>query len=115
MEKQKQSFNLASMVYKTLLIGVIVICGILGVIGLVLPIIPGVLFLCIAAMLLAKLSSRFAYYLKQNAWVQKWQRRSRSFKTLDTMHRIKLSFWMTAKSLVDGAEHLWQKTQIKAK
>ncbi len=38
------------------------ICLLFGVIGLVLPIIPGIVFLAIGAMLLGKVSSRFAHF-----------------------------------------------------
>lgn len=110
-EKGGSSPTFGQLIRKTMLIAVIGICLILGVIGLILPVIPGILFLLIGAVLLSKLSTRFAGYLKQNTWAQKWQRRGNSFRQLNNGHKLKLSFLMAAKSLVDSMESVWQKLQ----
>lgn len=109
--KHSSTSTFAQLIRKTVLIAVIGICLILGVIGLVLPVIPGILFLFIGAMLLSKLSTRFASYLKQNTWAQKWQKKGDSFQRMNNGHRLKLSFLMAAKSLVDSMESVWQKLQ----
>ena len=45
--------------------GVIVVCLLLGFAGLILPLIPGLLFLAIAALVAAKFSPRFAETLRE--------------------------------------------------
>jgi len=112
--KRGSGTTFAQLIRKTAMIAVIGICLILGVIGLILPVIPGILFLFIGAVLLSKLSPRFAGLLKQNTWAQKWQRRAGSFRQMNNGHRLKLSFLMAAKSLVDSMESLWQKLQRTA-
>lgn len=113
-KKPSSSLTLNQIVLKAVLVVVIGVCLVLGVIGLILPVIPGILFLFIGAILLSKLSTRFASYLKQNTWAQKWQRRGDSFRKLNNAHRLKLSFLMAAKSAVDSMESVWQKLQSTA-
>ena len=60
------SLSFKQIIGKAVLVVVIGLCLILGIIGLILPVIPGILFLFIDATLLSKLSTRFASYLKQN-------------------------------------------------
>ena len=60
------SLSFKQIIVKAVLVVVIGLCLILGIIGLILPVIPGILFLFIGAILLSKLSTRFASYLKQN-------------------------------------------------
>jgi uncharacterized membrane protein YbaN (DUF454 family) len=109
--KQGSNTAFAQLIRKTAMMAAIGICLILGVIGLVLPVIPGILFLFIGAMLLSKLSTRFAGLLKQNTWAQKWQRRAGSFRQMNNARTLKLSFLIAAKSLVDSMESVWQKLQ----
>ena len=47
--------NLGNLIVKTILIVAIAACAIIGLAGLLLPIIPGILFLCLAAMLVRHL------------------------------------------------------------
>jgi uncharacterized membrane protein YbaN (DUF454 family) len=110
-EKPDTSNTFALLIHKTVQIMLIGVCLILGVIGLILPVLPGILFLFIGAMLLSKFSTRFAGLLKQNTWAQKWQRRAGSFRQLNNRHKLKLSFLIAAKSLVDSIESVWQKLQ----
>ena len=48
-------FNLSSLLVQTLLLLAIAVCAVIGLAGLLLPIIPGILFLCLAAMLVRHL------------------------------------------------------------
>ena len=48
-------FNLSSLLVQTLLLLAIAVCAVIGLAGLLLPIIPGILFLCLAAMLIRRL------------------------------------------------------------
>jgi uncharacterized membrane protein YbaN (DUF454 family) len=53
-------------VAKTLAIALFLVCLVLGLIGIVLPIIPGLLFLAIAALICARHSPAFARWLHRN-------------------------------------------------
>ena len=46
--------SLTSWLLRGLLLVAIAVCAIIGVAGLLLPIIPGILFLCLAALLLRR-------------------------------------------------------------
>ncbi|MFK7865503.1 MAG: DUF454 family protein [Pseudohongiellaceae bacterium] len=109
-KKQAQAKSgIGQFIRKAILITLTGICLVLGVIGLVLPIIPGILFLFLAACFLAKLSSRFANRFNQNRFARKWKNRGDAFKQLSAGERIKLSFLYTAKSIVDSVDSLWQR------
>lgn len=83
------------------LVGIFVL---LGIVGLVLPIIPGILFLFLAALLLAKVSSRFDAMLNRNREMRYWRRRWDTTSALPLMQRVKLSFWVIARAAVNGVE-----------
>lgn len=76
----------------------------LGLVGLILPIIPGILFLFLAALLLAKVSRRFDAMLNRNRDMRYWRRRWDSSNSLPLTQRLKLSFWVAARALVNGVE-----------
>ncbi len=76
----------------------------LGLVGLVLPIIPGILFLFLAALLLAKVSRRFDTMLNRNKDMRYWRRRWDTSSSLPLMQRLKLSFWVAARAVVNGVE-----------
>lgn len=113
-EKHKPKTTISQLVRKAMLSAAIAICLILGVIGLILPVIPGILFLFLGAMLLSKLSARFANYLKKYSWAQKWQSRGDSFSQMSNIQRLKLSGLMAAKSLVDSMESAWQRLRMSS-
>lgn len=89
-------------VWRVLCCIAICICLFLGVIGIVLPIIPGLLFLAIAAYLATKMSKRFASAFDENDRVKRMKRKWRSTGGLSMNQRVKLSFWVAAKSVVDS-------------
>lgn len=82
----------------------VLLCFVLGVAGLILPIIPGLLFLAIAALIVAK----------SFPWTERWLRRNgRLGGYLDRTDRfLGLSFWQQTqigglvllKALLDGLE-----------
>ena len=86
-----------------LLVGLFVV---IGIIGLVLPIIPGIVFLTLAALLLAKVSSRFAQFLEDQPLWHKLRRNWRSVRVLSVGQRIKLMALYCARSTVDAMESL---------
>jgi uncharacterized membrane protein YbaN (DUF454 family) len=87
-----------------LCIAAIVVCLLLGVVGLVLPIIPGLLFLFIAAVLLTRVSSRFANAMEQHHGFSKSMRFVRSAQHLSIGEQIKLSGLVLVKSVISGID-----------
>ena len=91
---------------KLIAAGVILVCLLLGLAGLVLPLIPGLLFLCVAAVVAAKLSPRFAATLRQNDTLRGYLDRTEGFENLSLGDKIKLGALLFAKVLIDGVAFL---------
>ena len=89
---------------KVICIALIACFLVVGLIGLVLPIIPGFIFLFIAAILLARISSRFDSILKRNSTVQGWMKHADTISGLSFSQRIRLSFWMSARIITSAIE-----------
>lgn len=85
-------------------IALVVIVGfvLLGIIGLILPIIPGVLFLFLAALLLTRVSRRASAYAHSQPWFRKHLQSWRASAGLSWGQRARLSFWVAAKAVVQG-------------
>ncbi|GAB5501220.1 MAG: hypothetical protein PsegKO_35310 [Pseudohongiellaceae bacterium] len=77
------------------------ICLLFGVIGLVLPIIPGIVFLAIGAMLLGKVSSRFAHFPLRR-WPRSGDRYLQASAALSLTDRLRLGGWVIARGLMNG-------------
>lgn len=75
----------------------------LGLIGLVLPIIPGIVFLLLALYVLTRISGRFASLANRNSLIRRSFRRLGHVRTLPAVDVVKLSFWVTARGIVNGA------------
>ncbi|MGA1742238.1 MAG: DUF454 family protein [Pseudohongiellaceae bacterium] len=65
-ENQYKSSRLNSLLAKLLALMFVLICLAVGVVGLILPIIPGLLFLAIAAMIAARHSPSLDRWLRKN-------------------------------------------------
>jgi uncharacterized membrane protein YbaN (DUF454 family) len=91
---------------KLIAAGVIVVCLLLGLAGLILPLIPGLLFLAIAALVAAKFSPRFAETLRQNETMRGYLDRTEGFADLPLDQKIKLAGLLVVKALIDGVAYL---------
>jgi uncharacterized membrane protein YbaN (DUF454 family) len=91
---------------KLIAAGVIVVCLLLGFAGLILPLIPGLLFLAIAAVVAAKLSPRFAETLRQNETLRGYLDRTEGFAALPLDQKIKLAGLLFVKAIIDGVAFL---------
>ncbi|MCI5108040.1 MAG: DUF454 family protein [Pseudomonadales bacterium] len=92
----------ASLLIKAGLLLLAALCLLIGVVGIVLPIIPGILFLGLGAWLLARVSGRAAASLEaQPAWhrARRFWLRSRHLGIVGKMH---LAVLLLGKSLVDS-------------
>lgn len=94
------------MLRKTLLLMAGVALGALGLIGLVLPFMPGVLFLVAAAVCLslasrrlgARLEARLAHHPRYREALGHW----RSARHLPRWQRARLGFWLAARCMIPG-------------
>ena len=87
---------------KLIACGVIVVCLLLGLAGLILPLIPGLLFIAIAALVAAKLSPRFAETLRQNDTLRGYLDRTEGFAGLPLDKKLRLAGLLFVKMLIDG-------------
>ncbi|MDK1023599.1 MAG: DUF454 family protein [Gammaproteobacteria bacterium] len=80
------------------------VCIVLGLIGLIIPVIPGVIFLAIAAIFLARVSTRMDRWVKSSPFMSNTQSRMDSMAELDWPDRARLSLWYAAYGLVKVGE-----------
>jgi len=73
----------------------------LGLLGLVLPIIPGLLFLLLALYVLTRLSRRFAFIANRNSWLRRALRRVGHVRTLQPVDQLRLAFWVSARGVLN--------------
>lgn len=99
--KDKQSMHwLTKSAYLVIIAGL----AVLGVIGLVLPIIPGLVFLFLAVLLLTRISARFNSMAGGHSGFRHLRRRWHAMNMLQVRDRIKLGFWYCAGATIRGAE-----------
>lgn len=106
MNYQEESADELPFFVKALLMFIVGIFVIIGLVGLILPIIPGILFLALAAWLMSKVSSRFADRLEESPIWLKIRRYWQSISFLSITQQVKLSFLVLARSVVDGVDSL---------
>ena len=71
---------------------------VLGLIGLVIPILPGVLFLILAAVCFSATSPKFQARLERHPAWRGWRLRWRESRGLPLIRRMQLAFWLTAEA-----------------
>ncbi len=91
---------------KLIACGVIVVCLLLGFAGLILPLLPGLLFIAIAAMVAAKLSPKFGDMLRQNDTLRGYLDRTDGFVELPPAQKLQLAGLLFLKMLIDGVSLL---------
>lgn len=74
----------------------------LGLIGLLIPILPGFLFLIMAAVCVAALSPRFERRLARHPAWRGWQLRWRQSRGLPLYRRLQLAFWLSAEAVMQS-------------
>lgn len=84
---------------------IVVIIGfvIIGVIGLLLPVIPGVVFLFLAVLLATRVSRRVSKAAHANPWFREHMHTWKTSSQLPVGRKLMLSVLLFAKGLVDGA------------
>lgn len=104
MQTQTPAFD--NVTTKLIAAGVIAVCLLIGLAGLILPLIPGLLFLGIAAIVAAKVSPRFGETLRRNATLRAYLDRTEGFGNLPLEDKLKLAGLLTLKALIDGVAFL---------
>ena len=104
------------MLYKlggALLVGCLLI---LGVIGLIMPVIPGILFLFLALFVMTKLSRRAAAYAESKPWFRYHLRHLQAASGLSLSARVKLGALIAMRGAVQGVEAVlfWCKRRLRA-
>ena len=88
-------------VVKGLLLILALLLGSIGVIGLLLPIIPGIVFLALAAWVMSHVSAEFAGQLHSHVLWQKTRRRWGYVGELSAIQCLKLSLLLASRSLLN--------------
>lgn len=95
-------------VSKLLLAVLALICLAVGLLGLVLPLIPGLLFLLLAALCIARLSPALEARVKGLPGARAWSGHSDHLSGLSVADKCRYGFWMTLKVVVDTLERGWR-------
>jgi uncharacterized membrane protein YbaN (DUF454 family) len=85
---------------KVIYIVIAVICTMLGVAGLILPIIPGFLFILGAVYCLSKVSSRFKTWADSQVVLRELQKKVARMNTVDIRTRGKIFALMTMDMMI---------------
>ncbi|MFT4862263.1 MAG: uncharacterized membrane protein YbaN (DUF454 family) [Pseudohongiellaceae bacterium] len=115
MKKHNTAAGGKSLAYRAALVAVISVCVVLGVIGLILPIIPGLLFLALAVMLASKLSNRIARWANKVPLFRRWSKPGYAVDDLSTAQRLKLAFWFSARYTVDSLSTISRRLHPRGK
>jgi len=101
------------MIRKLLLLLAGLVLAALGLIGLVLPVLPGLLFLAAAAFCLSLASQRLRHridgHLERHPRVRRARRRWEAGRSLPVWHRLRLGFWLSLSALLPASG--WPKTR----
>ncbi len=85
------------------LVGLLVVALLLlGLVGLVLPFIPGLLFLVVAAVLVSRNFPSIDAWLRRNRAFGRHMEWADTFYALPLTEKVQLGFWVCVKIAVDG-------------
>jgi hypothetical protein len=76
------------------------VCIVIGLIGILVPVIPGVIFLAIAAIFLARVSTRMDRWVKSSPFMSSTQSRVDSMAHLNWPDRARLTLWYAGYGMV---------------
>lgn len=77
-----------------------VVFTVLGLVGLLVPVLPGVLFLALAALCVSAASDRVHRRLLRHRGYSRWRRHWDASASLPVLQRCKLAFWLSADTMV---------------
>ena len=80
----------------------------LGLLGLLIPVLPGLVFLMIAALIAARYFPALETWLHKNRYSAECMHISNRFSDLHIRDKARLCFWGTLKVTLNGIEWTWQ-------
>ena len=92
------------MLKRTALILATIAFTLLGLVGLLIPILPGFLFLILALVCVSALSPRFERRLARHPAWRGWRLRWRQSRGLPLYRRVQLAFWLSAEAVMQSFE-----------
>jgi uncharacterized membrane protein YbaN (DUF454 family) len=104
MQTEQNSFE--NLPIKIIAGAVVIACLAVGIIGLVMPVIPGLLFLAIAAVVGAKYSPALDRMLRRNATIGGYLDRTDGLVDLPLAKKVQLGCLLFVKVLIDGVTFL---------
>ena len=102
-----------SFLHKCLGTALFAILAVIGIAGLILPIIPGLVFLLLAVYVLTRVSRRAARYAHQQAWYTDSLKHVQRLSPLSLGERVKLGVLLAARSIVRAAQ--WLEKRLRGK
>jgi uncharacterized membrane protein YbaN (DUF454 family) len=87
---------------KVLALVFLLLCVAIGMAGIILPVIPGLLFLGLAVVIAARLFPPLGRRLRSNATFAPYMDRSDRFTRLSLQGKVKFACWFTVKILWDS-------------
>lgn len=103
----KPIFRPMPLIYKVVCMVLIAAFLMIGLLGLILPVIPGVLFLFLAVLLLTRVSRRAATFAHSQPWFHRNMHHWQATGGLSLGQRAKLGFLLSARMIVKGVQRLF--------
>ncbi len=105
-----QPASAPSLFIKLLALVILLLCVAIGMAGIILPVIPGLLFLAVAVIIAARLCPPLERRLRRSAMFAPYMDKSYHFSGLSLQGKVKFAFWLTAKIVWDSCVLLLQYT-----
>lgn len=100
--RSPQPASAPSVFVKVLALVILLLCVAVGLAGIILPVIPGLLFLGVALVIAARLFPPLGRRLRKSAVFAPYMQRSDHFARLSLQGKLKFAFWFSAKILWDS-------------
>ncbi len=115
MHFHKPKFKPLAWPHKILGMALVLCFLLLGVVGLILPILPGIVFLFLAFYVLTKLSQRVASYAHSKPWFNYHLQHLRAASGLSFTARCKLAGLFVLRGLINavGSAAAWSRRQFE--
>lgn len=97
-------------VVRLLALVVLLLCVAVGVVGLILPIIPGLLFLALAALIAARFFPSLARRMRRHRAFADWLDSTEGFARMPLRDKVRYGFWLCLRMLLEGCRILYRLT-----
>jgi uncharacterized membrane protein YbaN (DUF454 family) len=99
---RNQTRVIGNLTSKLIAVLLIVLCFAVGAVGLILPIIPGLLFVAIALMLIARFFPSIDRYLRKCRTIGSYLDSADGFSRLSWPKKIEYGFWLCLRLFIDA-------------